>query len=251
MIHIAHILPTAYLEKTSALLKEKYHLLLAHNVFKDSEYLNFYRGLKRSYIILDNSAFEFGKAISDEKLIRAIHIVEPHEFILPDVLGDGIATVQRTTSFLKAYKQKKPIRFMGVVQGETLNQWTDCYYFLSNHPRIYSIGIPVIYAKKRLFGITLSGGVSGREYLLNHLKNKKIMNAKKPIHLLGLNNACVQELSRLKKYSIIRSADTALAFVLAKKRAVNNRIINFQERYLKKLQLLLDRNIEILNTLAA
>jgi len=255
MIHLAHIAPTEYLLRSSLFQSMNLYLILAHIVIQDKKYTHFFSSLKKGYKILDNSAFEFNQAVSDEILIKAIRLVNPHEFILPDVLGDGAGTKQRVSQFLHLFTDES-IRLMAVIQGKSLKEWLDSYYLFSRNKRIYSIGIPVIYANRILFGKTIEKGyASGREYLFHYLHKHKILNPEKPHHLLGLNNICLEELQRLKRLSYIRSADSALAFLLAKyknskKIKKSNVKIDFQEKYNKVVDINMRKNILMLDRAA-
>lgn len=234
MIRIAHILPSSYLEYPDLLSKEDIHLILAHKILDDEKYRNFYNNLKNKYLILDNSAFEYGGSLPEAVLIKAIMMIRPDEFVLPDVLRDGAETRRRSETFLKRSRRISGLKFMGIAQGNNLEEWTECYRYFADDEKIHSLGIPLIYSGLKPFGKKIPQKfVSGREFLLHHLEYKGLLNKKKPHHLLGLRSRLAYaELTTLKRYFWIRSADTALAYLhtkllFTKKR---NYKINFSDR---------------------
>lgn len=233
MLKLANIIPTAYLPHNPSPLDSspQIHLLLAHQVLKDEKYVNYYLERKRAgdYIILDNSAFEFGKAIPTDLLKQAIQISKPDEFVLPDTLFEKGETIKRSLNFIKTFKSNS-IKFMGVVQGKTLEEWLSCYEYFSKYPSIYSIGLGAIYSPKTVFDNKDTDRViSGREFLINKLIESNILNPNKPHHLLGLGDSGHLEIQQLKRYKWIRSSDSSAAYIQAK----NGVLISINKEYKK------------------
>ena len=102
---LAHIVPTSYLDKFDLITNSDFHMVLAHQVLKDELYASFFfeQSKKSKYVLLGNSAFEFGDAIDDLILTKAIEKINPTEFILPDVLFDSESTYKRTINFLNKF----------------------------------------------------------------------------------------------------------------------------------------------------
>ena len=94
---------------------------LSHNILKEKRYAHFYAESKKKYVILDNSAFEFGGAVKDEVLLQVIKTIRPDEFVLPDVLFDCSATIHRSEQFIKN-NRNLDVKFLGVPQGRTLDE---------------------------------------------------------------------------------------------------------------------------------
>lgn len=259
MINVAYIIPTSYLSQTLSPLDSspKIHLLLAHQVLEDKNYVKFYSKRKTAgdYIILDNSAFEFGEAMSADLLKKAIQISDPDEFILPDVLFEKDKTIQRSVDFIKAARSSQ-IKYMGVAQGNTLDDWLSCYKYFSSDNSIYSIGLGAVYSPKTIFDNNETANiVSGREFLIKKLIDHHMLNPNKPHHLLGLGDSGHLEIQKLKKYKWIRSCDSSAAYIQAKHGLQISRgkeykkikeKIDFSDKFDKEIMNLLAQNISTL-----
>ena len=159
-----------------------YHMMLAHNVVARP---NLHRDLSLdfpddSYLILDNSVVETGKADIDV-LRDAIDIVYPQCIVMPDVLMKGEETLFETT---KAWTQlsdlmwKRGIEGMVVPQGATYEEWLNCLRMLLDlKPDV--IGIPRNIEQLGLHRSTVVQDVSD------------LCGAK--IHLLGMSNNVIED----------------------------------------------------------
>lgn len=139
---ISVIAPIPLLEKYTS-LGDNYHLVLSHLVDKSDEYTKFYR--KRSahgdWIMLDNSAHEFGVGEGQTRLLTNIDLVGADEVILPDRLFFGDDTVLHSTKASKFFAHEVPhVSQFAVPQGRTLDEWTLCLQHLLQLP-ISTIGI--------------------------------------------------------------------------------------------------------------
>lgn len=108
---------------------DHYHLLLSHLVRQSGEYVHFYkeRGQIGDFLILDNSAHEFGTGTRTLQLIECLRLVPCNEVVLPDRLFFGEETISRSSKAFKQIKDQFPdIHTMGVPQGRTLLEWLDC-----------------------------------------------------------------------------------------------------------------------------
>lgn len=258
-MEIAHIVPTNYLEPLRETFQTKFYMVLAHQVLKDDKYLKFFQERKNegAFLILDNSAFEFGNAIDDKFLLKAISLISPSEFILPDVLFNKEKTKERVNSFLKKNLDEE-INFIAVPQGNNIDEWIECYLSLIRNPLIKTIGVGAVYANKEEFKSNTCLQ-SGRENIFNQLELRKILDESKEYHLLGLGDSGHLEISSLKKRSYIRSVDSSAAFIHGKSGFLfngkkgykkNREKINFNQEFslvnLEKVK----HNIRILNTAA-
>lgn len=261
MIKIANIIPTDYLSHLLLDSPSQIHLLLAHQVLQDEKYVEFYlkRKAKGDYLILDNSAFEFGGAISADLLEKAINIIQPNEFVLPDVLFDKDQTIARSSEFAKEVNIES-LRYMGVVQGKTLDEWLSCYKYFSESKYIYSLGLGAVYSPKTVFNNTESNDlVSGREFLIIKLKENNLLTLNKPHHLLGLGDSGQLEIQKMKTTQFIRSADSSAAFIhginglkISKDKPYIKirEKIDFSQPYTTKNIDLITENIQLLNEMA-
>ncbi len=206
MIAVAPIVPTAYLETMSEAPRSVY-LALAHQVLGDPVYRDFFRQQK-AYVVLDNSAFELGAALSSKDILQAMTRIQPQEIVLPDVLYEATETVQRVQDFLKAYVPLLPtgIRYMAVPHGKTMQEYVECYKKLAAMPHVHTLGIGTIYN---------SAFEGGRTAIFQTLQTQGTLSSK-PHHLLGLGDSGNLELEKLKKYAVIRSCDSSAAYMQAR-----------------------------------
>ena len=123
-----------------------YDFVLFHLYLKDESYRNYYKELRKNHrnrvMILDNSAYEFfvsGEVLDLVKFSEAIHELVPDYYILPDVLMDKNATIEKTKEFL--YKYGVPSNPMAVVQGNSESEMLECIW-IYKAMGIDSIAIP-------------------------------------------------------------------------------------------------------------
>lgn len=213
MIRLAHILPSAYLSHLQTELKP-FHLVLAHQVLKDDHYRAFYTQRRQAgdYILLDNSAFELGEAIDDDSLLQAIDMLQPHEVVLPDALGDATKTYERVLAFLARHRSllARGVRFMAVPHGRDLNDYMANYRLLDSLSGVHTLGIGTIYNKRLETAIQ-----PGRRRIFAALQHAGVLS-NKAHHLLGLGDSGHLELQVLKRYSQIRSCDSSAAYMQAR-----------------------------------
>ena len=252
MIKLATILPTAYINKVDSLYDSKIDMLLAHQASQSSKYLETYKDRQRkgSYLILDNSAYEFGTAINNNLLFKILQNTQPDEFVLPDAIGDFQTTIKLTSNFLQKYKIGGKTKLMAVPQGKTINEYIECYKYFANNTAINIIGVA---SKGTELLQRRSSYISGRHFVLDTLINKNFV-CKKPHHLLGLGNSGHHELKILKQYTFIRSCDSSAAYIHAKNGLEFNNDgytkisekINFSDAYDRYVNRHLKTNITVL-----
>lgn len=258
-MEVAHIVPTNYLNPLKNTFTSNFYMVLAHQVVEDSKYYNFFRKRREegAFIILDNSAFEFGNAIDDKFLLKAISLISPSEFILPDVLFEKDKTIKRVKTFLKRISDEK-INLMAVPQGKDMNEWIECYLSLITIPQIKSIGIGAIYVNNDNFKLD-SNLQSGREIIFNQLEKREILDKTKNYHLLGLSDSGHLEIDSLKKYPYIRSVDSSAAFIhgkdgysfnLTEQYKKSKKRINFRQKYSSENLDIIKHNIKTLDDIA-
>lgn len=138
-----------------------YHLVLAHDIIdKPKEYQEVYgevrtRNGDNSFIILDNSIIELGKAMEIKDLLRATEILRPDCIVIPDVMGEGTATRESAVKFVRQYVQAayelgdsaNPPSLMGVLQGDDVNDVMETLAMFYALPFIDYIGIPRVLTK--------------------------------------------------------------------------------------------------------
>ena len=124
----AIITPIPLLE-TYAVLSDNYHLILGHILTKEPQYMEFYkaRAAEGDFVILDNSAHEFGVGSNIDGLINLAIEVGASEIVLPDRLFFGDDTLYYAQqAYYKVRREIPYISIMGVPQGRTLAEYSEC-----------------------------------------------------------------------------------------------------------------------------
>lgn len=228
------IAPVSHLHLTT--LGNGIHMALSHLVHQSDDYAKFYQRMvsKKEYVILDNSAFEMekqGKGLDPEPVLKASKIIGAHEVIATDVLLNGQATVDSTRNFIKEYlkffgeeiRLNKPRpKIMAVPQGNTVDEWIDCYVRLLHMQHVQVLGFSKISVPISFGGPNarkVSGGVvQARIKLLDYLRDNKLLpsqlsqtgNAPR-IHLLGGDDYSGMELDYMSTWysKDVRSNDSS------------------------------------------
>lgn len=194
-----------------------YHLFLAHHTVEEaSRFHNLvHRQMQDAYartmqIIMDNSIVELGGAVDDQMIKQAVEAVRVTntsllEVIpcLPDVMGDGAATVEMSSD---AYDRWMDMEmpgsgFMVVTQGKDWEEFTDVvnHFFLGDNRQRYRnirwVGIP------RKLGDTIGTRALAIQYI-------QMVAPHVRIHLLGFSRTIADDLfcARMPGVSGIDSA---------------------------------------------
>ena len=139
-----------------------YHLLLAHHTVEHkARFKDLFRRLEDAQwsgtIIMDNSIVELGDAVSAEMVAEAVEIVSEAQGaaihpVLPDVMGDGVATCEAIADGYHAWDEAIPgAAWMAVVQGKDFDDFLETLDFLMDKeafPGIEVLGIPRVLVEK-------------------------------------------------------------------------------------------------------
>ena len=180
---------------------------LTHLLKDEPKLLESWRGLTQ-YKILDNSAFELGSAIDMETVLDVAREIMADEVVLPDDFRKGALTVARTRGALQSMDPEdyERFKFMAVPQGETLEEWLECYNNL-----VGMVGVDVIAVNRdtaKFFGT--------RVKMLTYLQENGYVEPSKEYHLLGMEGN-IQELRDVKnKFRWVRSIDSCFPRLIAK-----------------------------------
>lgn len=182
-------------------------LVLPHLWIRDTEYRAMYRSLWEAdpnrYIILDNGAAE-SQAIFPNDLIGVIHAVKPHEFALPDALGDPVTTLQNAKAWGSLMHELPAGTKVGyVAQGRTLR---DALEGVMTWRSFYGALAQVVYIPRILMDFTHG---TARIELASLIHS---MMPELEIHLFGMNKAWPSEILAAGKSPYIRSVDSSLPF---------------------------------------
>lgn len=209
-----------------------YHLLLTH-LFSNRSYIDHYITERPfgSYLVLDNSAHEFGEGQKFNILLERAIEVKAQEIVLPDKLFSGPQTFELTetalssiihSSTVRKLWEQTPRRLMIVPQGKTFGEYCHCFYKLlrlysrtsEKYPKLFPFPVTVGLSKDydRLFA-------GGLYYLLEGTilpTIDKISEEADPIqiHLLGWTRNLWNLIKIRESFGDrIRSIDSARPFV--------------------------------------
>lgn len=222
---MAFIAPLRYTLLTNKLYSN-YHLLLAQEFLMlpqelKQQALTFWKCCKQNghYLILDNGAYELGKAIDFDVFVHLAAELQPNEIVLPDVLQNGATTMQQAKFFYNAYSSAlRNMSLMAVIQADSskpinMDEIEEQLHFYSNELPVSAIGIPKHFGHGQNFGrVTFTEQLHA--FLCNHMTYKTAF----AYHYLGL--ASLAEITELPKYEWIRGFDSAAAFVFALQEAL-------------------------------
>jgi len=107
-----------------------YHFVLPQYL-NDSFYKMFYQTLhyQGHFLLMDNGAAELGEGIPDADLVKAAEEIGADEIVMPDVLDNARATLERTYAAHQLFPKHK--RAM-CPQGSTWDEWEYCATVMLN-----------------------------------------------------------------------------------------------------------------------
>lgn len=244
MIKLAFEIPTSCLPRFSKMTN--YDFALTHLVEKDEIYAKFYlsQSEKGRWIMLDNSVFELGVAVEYARIIAAANKIKAHCVIAPDVLANGKETCVRSLDFIDFVKKANyPYEVAIVIQGNSFEDWLNCYKCLSIIPEAKRIcvnfkldfEVPNEVKQKTKTQMWFERRIRLFEYLVQN----NLIVENKEYHLLGASD-CV-EFRFLKKYPFITTADTSSPVV----HGINNIIYRDYGLPCEKIDKKLDFNAKL------
>jgi len=184
-------LPVKYLGEFSKYFS--FDFVIASTCLTHPEYFEYYK-TKRRFTILDNGAFETGKAINDVDYLRIADALQPDILVIPDVYNDTMRTAQRSADFILTWKENKKAflntKLMAVLPGHSEMAVISMYEFYENLSEDIT-----------WYGFPYSGRVDRFQVLKEH---PEIEN----VHILGLPS--IPEALSLRGLSNVKSIDTSL-----------------------------------------
>jgi hypothetical protein len=199
-VRAALIPPKGYYKTATT---SNYHLVLAQ--INDPEYFRTYAYLDDShYVILDNGAAE-GGSVSDKNLLSVAVAIGVDEVVVPDVIGDMQATIDRVDNFFKENEQfLGGAKFMAVAQGQAPSEIYRCLdHYWNNYPGIV-VGLP----RHLLTTFNLDRARIG---ILNHIERETEGQAQ--VHLLGTNPKWPSEIKHIANiYPWVRGVDSSMPY---------------------------------------
>ena len=145
-----------------------YDFVIASTCFEHKEYRDYFMACPNRFMILDNGAFETGESVDDRKYLELAAELKPNVIVIPDVLYDPVATLDRFFEFMNIWKENandfKGTELMGVIQcngnydtahmmsvvynshgveciGVPYASMIDRYKFISQHPELTNVHI--------------------------------------------------------------------------------------------------------------
>lgn len=194
-----------------------FHLILAH-LLDNKEYVDFYKAkIKRGdTVILDNSAFEFKRALSAEEIFGFIERsgIEPTYVVAPDYpYQDWKVTWDSTLAFIEEVKGK-PYKVMAVPQSlkGDWTGWLRGYQLMASNPDISIIGMSIIGIPNAFCEVTGTDDIAfNRIYATNYLLETGLANEEKWHHYLGLGGG-PREILVQRQLGLMDSNDSSSPF---------------------------------------
>ena len=212
MIKIAHESPKSIFEEVQRFTD--YDYALVHLFEEDEEYLKQFQqaALKGREIILDNSIFELEEAFDADKFDSWVKHLKPTWYIVPDVLEDGYATIDKMEDWNNKGLGYKHSGKIGVVQGKTYDEIVDCYNYMNKEADVDMIAISFdysYYTKSVPHANKYVSWMLGRVKLLGDLLRDGVIDTTKKHHLLGCGLPQEFQFYKHADYDWLYSLDTS------------------------------------------
>ena len=185
---------------------------LAQLYKRDENYRQFFKKkvAENEWVTLDNGTGD-GEAISQDELFEIMLDLMPSEVIPLDVLFDGVETLKNTKDFIERLRREEledRIELFACPQGNTFEEWLECYLELSKLEEVKTIGmsklaIPWVVSQSK--GDT--NIARDRNKMFDYLKENSLL--KKQLHFLGAGE--VEEFSHYKESPYVRSTDSCFS----------------------------------------
>lgn len=187
-----------------------YHFVLGQELIRNKEYRQYYAALGRlgHFIIVDNGAAE-GETPNFAEVVRMATYINAAEIIMPDVLGDGDATVEALTEEVLSMVPSR--QRMIVPQGKTLEGVFACLEAQLRISKycVESLGIP----KHLEYHIE-----GGRARVLEVLRQEYPSLVKMlHIHLLGIWEDPFVEMAAAAAQAPVRGIDSGIPIAYAQR----------------------------------
>lgn len=209
-IRVAHESPISIMEQVD--LRTDYCYALVHLCEKHEKYADHFINAKNYYnkeVLLDNSIFELGKSFDSVKFAEWIVKINPNYYIVPDVLEDAHLTIKGFDDFASDYSDLPGMK-IGVVQGRTFSELTECYKFMADYADYIAISFDLSYYLVTGRGDTkLQHQCTGRQRFIKDLIYSGIWSWDKPHHLLGCSLAREFKFYTANNIFNIHSCDTS------------------------------------------
>jgi len=195
-----------------------FHLILAH-LLGNKDYVDFYKKKieRGDTVVLDNSAFEFKRALSAEEIFKFIDDsgIEPTYVVAPDYpFEHWEVTLESTLDFIERVRGERDYKIMAVpqsVKGD-YEGWLQCYANMAEHEDIAMIGMSILGIPNAFCSLTGTNDIAyNRIFATNHLLETGIAIPEKWHHYLGLGGG-PREILIQRQLGLIDSNDSSSPF---------------------------------------
>ena len=205
---IAHEAPFSLMKYVQQVTDYDYALA---SLFKTVDgYYEYFKEAKKTgrMILLDNGVFEEGVAMRHSAYAGWIEEIQPDEYVVPDIMSAGPATMESFQAWLFNYKDL-PGKKIGVVHGATIEEFVECYKYMSECADKIAINFSQpfyqnIYPSQIIGATKEVKQTQGRLWVIGYLYALGIWNMDKPHHLLGAS--LPQEFGVYREQSVSISA---------------------------------------------
>lgn len=168
------------------------YFCLAQHYIGNEEYRNFFKTQKekKEWILLDNGAGDHA-LITEDILIKCAKDLMPNEIVPPDILFNSYQTLINLDQFIERMQKEdllNEIEIHAVPQGNTKEEWIDCYLEMLSNPHITTIGISKLGVPHAWLGEAKDdqGIMEARHLCINYLLEHNLV--KKNLHWLGMGS---------------------------------------------------------------
>ena len=194
-----------------------FHLILAH-LLDNKEYVDFYKQKiqRGDTVILDNSAFEFKRALSAEEIFKFIEDsgIEPTYVVAPDYPYEHWeVTLESTLDFIERVRDSG-FKVMAVPQSEEgdWKGWVECYKNMAYNDEISVIGMSILGIPNAFCSLTGTDDIAfNRIFATNYIIAEGIAHQDKWHHYLGLGGG-PREILIQRQLGLMDSNDSSSPF---------------------------------------
>ncbi|MEV3926966.1 hypothetical protein [Actinomadura coerulea] len=211
-IEVSVIAPPAYLDLFVAQEPARIHHVAAQQVLTDPAYRAFFRreAGRGAEIVVDNGVFDLGHALPAADLIAAARAVGAREIILPDVMGDGPATIAASDRAAREIGDlSDDVRLCAVIHAADDHEWLRCYDHFASSDYAGSIALPASRRPDPAQQLCRTRWAATR-----HLEEHGMVEDRLVYRLLGLGRTGHLELAGQRKHRWIASVDGAAPVLL-------------------------------------
>lgn len=167
------------------------YFCLAQIYHTNETYRNFFkeRVKEGKWVTLDNGAGDHA-LITEDILFECMKDLMPSEVIPPDVLFEKKPTIDNLCSFINRMIKEdllNKVQIFACPQGESFDQWIECYKFMLAHPNVTTIGMSKLALPYAMFGTKDDSKIKEARNLAYDILFKENLFAK-PLHFLGMGD---------------------------------------------------------------